>query len=211
MSALVEPEGDPNQGRRSHRDQDSLEEIQIAILVATMPCTQPVGAYQIVRGLEKRVDGGCMYAESRVYREIKNLAKCGYLDATEVETSRGTRTHYLPTQRGVEAIRDWVRTPIEIPMDARNELWLRIAAIWFSRPQDVLRGLGDLEDDLDDRLDRLNLIARQARRTGIWNLSRQLEYQLEIVVIDACRRWLTDATSLLEAKVEQLARDREAT
>src|SRR5579862_7253173 len=110
MSTLVDPDDDyPN--RRRSRSGDQLAEIQIAILAATMNCTQPVGAYQIVKGLQRSVDGGCMYPQSRVFREIKRLVGPGYLDATEVETSRGTQTRYLPTPRAASAVHEWLRTP----------------------------------------------------------------------------------------------------
>jgi hypothetical protein len=209
MPSLVDPECDSELQKPARRNKDELSEIQFAILVSTMGCTQPVGAYQIVQALQKSPYGGCMYPESCLYREIKKLVPA-YLDATEWSTVRGTQTRYLPTWRATKAVRAWIRTPLEMPIEARNELWLRIAAIRASSPKDTLRGIVALEDDLDDRTDRLNLLARKARKTGTWDLSVQLEYQLDVVMIDACRRWVTDAIGLLEAKIEEMDRNRDA-
>jgi hypothetical protein len=204
MPTLVDPDVLPELRRPAPRVKGELTEIQIAILASTMNCTQPVGAYQIVQGLQRSVYGGCMYPESCVYREVKKLAKSGHLDATEWNSPRGQQTRYLPTPQAVDAVRAWVQMPVEIPIiEAHNELWLRIAALDFTGPEEVLRGLVGLEDDLDDRTDRLNLLARQAKKRGTWNLAVQLEYQLEIVLIDACRRWATDASQLLKAKIEE--------
>ncbi len=210
MATLVDPDVFPELRRPAPRAEGELTEIQIAILGSTMSCTQAAGAYQIVKALQKSVYGGCMYPESRVYREVKNLASSDYLDATEWTTARGTQTRYLPTQRAVDAVRAWVRTPVENPIEARTELWTRIAALEYNSPEHVLGGLVGLEEDLDDRTDRLNLLARQAKKNGTWNLTVQLEYQLEVVVIDASRRWVTDAIQLLRAKIEERDQDREA-
>jgi hypothetical protein len=211
MATLVDPEVFPELRKPAPSREGELEEIDIAILASTMDCTQPVGAYQIVQGLQKSVYGGCMYPESCVYRKVKNLANSGYLDATEWETSRGRQTRYLPTRQAVAAVRSWVQTPAEIPIiEARNDLWLRILALSFSPPEEVLRGLMDLGDDLDDRTNRLNSLARKEKKNGAWNLKVQLEYQLEVVLIDACRRWAADATQLLRARIEEIDQNCEA-
>ena len=49
--------------------------------------------------------------ESQYYAEPKRLAKLGYLDARKEPGKTRERTVYTLTDKGLEALRDYARTP----------------------------------------------------------------------------------------------------
>lgn len=169
-----------------------------------MESTQPANAYAILKAL-RHPDGTSMFTPSSVYREIARLTDLGYLEQDEVVTSRGRLVTYVPSMKAVEAVQSWVRTPADLPIQVSTEAWLRIASTRSCRPRDVLHGLSTLTDELDERLDELELQARIARRNGSWGMASELEYALEREALDACRRWAVVATHLLETKVKALS------
>ena len=63
--------------------------------------------------------------ESQYYVEPKRLAKLGYLDARKEPGKTRERTVYSLTDKGLEALRAWARTPVRFtPM--QGELLLRL-------------------------------------------------------------------------------------
>src|SRR6201987_2512163 len=50
--------------------------------------------------------------ESQYYVEPKRLAKLGYLDARKEPGKTRERTVYTLTEKGLAALREWVRTPV---------------------------------------------------------------------------------------------------
>src|SRR6516162_11815722 len=50
--------------------------------------------------------------ESQYYVEPKRLAKLGYLDARTEPGKTRERTVYTLTDKGLEALREWARTPL---------------------------------------------------------------------------------------------------
>ena len=63
--------------------------------------------------------------ESRYYTEPKRLAALGYLEAQKEPGRTGPRTVYHLTERGLQALRDYARTPVRI-QPLRSELLLRL-------------------------------------------------------------------------------------
>jgi DNA-binding PadR family transcriptional regulator len=49
--------------------------------------------------------------ESQYYVEPKRLAKLGYLDARKEPGRTRERTVYTLTEKGLDALREWARTP----------------------------------------------------------------------------------------------------
>src|SRR5881296_1612509 len=50
--------------------------------------------------------------ESRYYVEPKRLARLGYLEARKEPGKTRERTVYTLTEKGLDALREWVRTPV---------------------------------------------------------------------------------------------------
>src|SRR5215471_7658727 len=51
------------------------------------------------------------FAESQWYAEPKRLERLGYLESEKAPGRTRQRTHYTITERGVEAIREWMKEP----------------------------------------------------------------------------------------------------
>ena len=66
--------------------------------------------------------------ESRYYVEPKRLARLGYLEARKEPGKTRERTVYTLTDKGLQALRDWARTPVRFtPLKSEPLLRLLIA------------------------------------------------------------------------------------
>src|SRR5919206_1997283 len=65
--------------------------------------------------------------ESQYYVEPKRLAKRGYLEARKEPGKTRERTVYTLTERGLDALREWVRTPVRFT-PFKSEALLRTLA-----------------------------------------------------------------------------------
>jgi DNA-binding PadR family transcriptional regulator len=63
--------------------------------------------------------------ESQYYSEPKRLAELGYLEARKEPGKTRDRTVYTLTDRGLEALRDWARTPAHFT-PVKSELLVRL-------------------------------------------------------------------------------------
>ena len=87
-------------------------------------------------------------APSQWYAEPKRLAEHGYLEAQKTPGRTRERTHYTLTERGREALAEWVRTPATLPR-IQNEPVVRLLAADLVDPAAVLEGLEAMRPDLD--------------------------------------------------------------
>src|SRR5919106_5813363 len=53
--------------------------------------------------------------ESRYYVEPKRLARLGYLEARREPGKTRERTVYTLTEKGLDALREWAKTPVHFP------------------------------------------------------------------------------------------------
>ena len=90
-------------------------------------------------------------APSQWYAEPKRLAEHGYLEAHKTPGRTRERTHYTLTERGREALAEWVRTPATLPR-IQNEPVVRLLAADLVEPEAVLEGLAAMRADLDAAL-----------------------------------------------------------
>lgn len=73
--------------------------------------------------------------ESQYYVEPKRLARLGYLEARKEPGRTGERTVYTLTDRGLEALRAWARTPIRFtPLKSEPLIRLLIADLVGEAP-----------------------------------------------------------------------------
>ncbi len=99
--------------------------------------------------------------ESQYYVEPKRLARLGYLEARTEPGRTRPRTVYSLTDKGLEALRAYARTPVAFtPVKSEPLLRLLLADLVG---EDVTReALGTLRDDLVDLRERLAESAREA-------------------------------------------------
>jgi DNA-binding PadR family transcriptional regulator len=86
-------------------------------------------------------------APSQWYAEPKRLATLGYLNARKEPGRTRERTHYELTEKGRDAIGEWVGTPAPLPR-IQNEPVVRLLAADLVDPAEVRAGLQALRAEL---------------------------------------------------------------
>jgi DNA-binding PadR family transcriptional regulator len=99
--------------------------------------------------------------ESQYYVEPKRLAKLGYLEAHKEPGRTRERTVYRLTEKGLEALREYARTPVTFtPLKSEPLLRLLLADLVGD---DVTRAsMVTLRDDIADLVERLEASAEAA-------------------------------------------------
>jgi PadR family transcriptional regulator, regulatory protein AphA len=100
--------------------------------------------------------------ESQYYVEPKRLAKLGYLDARKEPGKTRERTVYTLTEKGLDALREWARTPVGYT-PFKSEALIRILATDLVGEDAVREGFAGLHDDLEDMRGRLQEAAKTAK------------------------------------------------
>jgi DNA-binding PadR family transcriptional regulator len=92
--------------------------------------------------------------ESQYYVEPKRLAELGYLEARKEPGKTRERTVYTLTDKGLQALRDWARTPVRVtPVKSEALLRLLIADLVGEAP--TREAIATLRDDIADLSARL--------------------------------------------------------
>ena len=93
--------------------------------------------------------------ESQYYVEPKRLARLGYLDARKEPGRTRERTVYSLTDQGLEALREYARTPVAFtPLKSEPLLRMLIADLVGEAP--TRASIGTLRDDIADLFARLD-------------------------------------------------------
>jgi DNA-binding PadR family transcriptional regulator len=100
--------------------------------------------------------------ESQYYVEPKRLAKLGYLDARKEPGKTRERTVYTLTDKGLEALREWARTPLSFT-PFKSDALIRILATDLVGEEAVQQGFAGLHDDLVDMRARMHETAERAK------------------------------------------------
>ena len=89
-------------------------------------------------------------AESKIYAEPKRLQQLGYLSSAKTPGKTRERTHYMLTERGLAALREWLARPTPFPR-IQSEAVIRIQASDLAEnPTIVLESLRALRDEIAD-------------------------------------------------------------
>ena len=99
--------------------------------------------------------------ESQYYVEPKRLAKLGYLDARKEPGKTRERTVYSLTDKGLEALRAWARTPVKFT-PIKSEMLLRLLVADLVGEAVTRDTVGTLREDIADlqaRVDEMEVRA----------------------------------------------------
>lgn len=99
--------------------------------------------------------------ESQYYVEPKRLARLGYLEARKEPGKTRERTVYTLTDKGLEALREWGRTPLSFT-PLKNEAALRLLAADIVGEDATRESMGSLRGDIDDLRRRVGTMAESA-------------------------------------------------
>jgi DNA-binding PadR family transcriptional regulator len=135
--------------------------------------------------------------ETRYYVEPKRLAKLGYLEARKEPGKTRERTVYTLTDKGLQALREWARTPVRFT-PVKSETLLRLLIADLVGEDTTRESIATLRQDIADLSARLAETEAGAKTlphrrkylllvTGF--LRRLLELHLELV--DEVERELT--------------------
>jgi DNA-binding PadR family transcriptional regulator len=177
-----------------------------ALLTLVVGIGWPTHAYEIVKAVRER--GGALgSSESTIYRELKKLAADGYLEevAGEVKSTKRPVVVYRQTLLGVTALSEWVETPVRTPEVDISELIPRMRAARLVPAKAVLRSLRPLSVFLEDDLDALRILERQAKKSGDWDTLMELEFELRRQLLRTYSDWNDHAVARLERLAEDQA------
>ncbi len=172
----------------------SLFSIEILGLVGR----EGAGPHDLLRMAQR----GRMFAwagESQYYTEPKRLAKLGYLSARKEPGKTRERTVYALTDKGLDALREYARTPVSFT-PVKSDALLRLL-ICDLVGEDVTRtSVSMLRNDLTDIATRLDEAERRAK-----DLPHREKYLL--LVTGFLHRFLELHEELIDDVERELAAD----
>ena len=148
--------------------------------------------------LRRMVEDGRMLnwaGESQYYSEPKRLAKLGYLEARREPGKTRERTFYTLTDKGLEALREYARTPVHL-MPLKSEALLRVMLTDLVGEEVTREAMPTLRTDLGDIAARL--AAAEERAQALAHREKYLR-----IVIDFLREYL----ELHEALIDRIERE----
>jgi DNA-binding PadR family transcriptional regulator len=147
-----------------------------------------VGAHDLLQ-LARRGRMLAWAGESQYYVEPKRLARLGYLDARRESGKTRERTVYTLTEKGLQALRDYARTPARFT-PVKSDLLQRLLITDLVGEAATRQSMAAIREDVADLLARLDEGVAAAellphRRKYLLlvidYLRRLLELQLELV------------------------------
>jgi DNA-binding PadR family transcriptional regulator len=127
--------------------------------------------------------------ESQYYVEPKRLARLGYLDARKEPGKTRERTVYTLTEKGLEALREYARTPVRFT-PVKSDPLLRLLICDLVGEAVTRESMGTLREDIADLQARLDEAVEAAGALPhrskyllmvIEHLRRLLDLHLELV------------------------------
>jgi len=146
--------------------------------------------YEVELLIRDGAGGALGYSKSQVYKQVKVLAASGYLSPRTLEGKTRPKTYYSLTDKGLDAVRAWLRTRARAPKLDDSEAFIRIRALRLAHPSVVLEGLLEMRLELEDRADDLRQGQRRMKAKGHWDTAAALEFDLQRAKISAYLGWL---------------------
>jgi DNA-binding PadR family transcriptional regulator len=113
-----------------------------------------VGAHDLLR-MARRGRILDWAGESQYYVEPKRLAKLGYLRARKEAGKTRERTVYTLTDKGLDALREYARTPVRF-QPLKSELLLRLLIADLVGEPVTRKSVATLREDIDDLAARVS-------------------------------------------------------
>lgn len=100
--------------------------------------------------------------ESQYYVEPKRLAELGYLEARKEPGKTRPRTVYTLTDKGLQALREYARTPVHF-QPVKSELLIRLLICDLVGEEPTRESIATLQTDIADLMTRLDDLERSAQ------------------------------------------------
>jgi PadR family transcriptional regulator, regulatory protein AphA len=150
--------------------------------------------------LRRMAEQGRVYdwaGQSQYYVEPKRLARLGYLDAHKEPGKTRERTVYALTDKGLEALREWARTPVHFPR-LQHEGLVRILAADLVGEATVRESIGTMRDDIADLAARLDVAEAMAESLPHRRKYLLLSHQLARRMLAVHLEWLDEVERELD-------------
>ncbi len=130
-------------------------------------------------------------ADSQWYAEPKRLEALGHLSSRKEQGRTRQRTHYTLTEKGRDALADWMRAPARFPR-IQSEPVVRLLAADLVGEDAVLASLRALREEIAEISARLD--AAEAIATTIPSRERYLllNHRLARSIVNAHTDWLDE-------------------
>ena len=158
---------------------------------------QGAGAHDLLR-MARRGRMLDWAGESQYYVEPKRLAKLGYLEAHKEPGKTRERTVYTLTEKGLEALREYARTPVRFT-PLKSDALLRLLIADLVGEQATRESMAALRDDIADIQERVTDVEARTvdiphRRKYMLLLTGFLRglLELHLRLVDDVERELTD-------------------
>ncbi|HZO98203.1 MAG TPA: hypothetical protein VFB42_12605 [Gaiellaceae bacterium] len=130
-------------------------------------------------------------AESQYYAEPKRLERLGYLRASKLPGRTHARTHYELTDRGLEALREWIAGRPQHPRVGADPILRLLASDLVGEPA-AKASLLSLREELADLRARLDAAEEVAATLPHREKYLRLNHRLARRVVDAYDAWLDE-------------------
>ena len=130
-------------------------------------------------------------AESQYYAEPKRLERLGYLKASKLPGRTHERTHYELTDKGLDALREWIAGRPEHPRLASDPI-LRLLAADLVGEAPARESLLRMREDIADLRSRLHDADEAAHTLPHREKYLLLNHRLAGRVLDAYDQWLDE-------------------
>jgi DNA-binding PadR family transcriptional regulator len=175
---------------------DRLTSISYEVLV--LVGRDGAGPHDLVQMMRRgRIYGAA--AESQYYAEPKRLERLGYLTSRRLPGRTRERTQYELTQKGLDALAEWIRGRPEPPTLETDPI-LRLLAADLVGEEPVRGSLLSMREEISELrtgLDEAEAIASRLPHRRKYLL---LNHRLARRVLDAYDAWLDDIERELEAR-----------
>jgi DNA-binding PadR family transcriptional regulator len=130
-------------------------------------------------------------AESQWYAEPKRLERLGYLSSRKEPGRTHARTHYSLTDRGRQALVEWMREPARFPR-IQHEAVCRLLAADIVGEEPVLESLRPLRDELAGISARLDAGEQAAAALPHRERYLLINHRLARRIVAAHAQWLDE-------------------
>lgn len=139
------------------------------------------------------------FAESQWYAEPKRLERLGYLSARREPGRTRERTHYSLTEKGQEALREWMKEPTGFSRIQVEPAWRLLAADLVGE-EAVLESLRGLRDQIADLVARLDVAEAMASTIPHRERYLLLNHRLARGIVQAHAAWLDEVERQLGSR-----------
>jgi DNA-binding PadR family transcriptional regulator len=131
------------------------------------------------------------FAESQWYAEPKRLERLGYLTSRKEPGRTRERTHYLLTEKGRQALREWMKEAARFSRIQMEPAW-RLLATDLVGEEAVLESLGGLRNEIADLFARLDVAEAMAPTLPHRARYLLLNHRLSRRIVQAHADWLDE-------------------